>query len=146
VSTHWQIRCADCNVTADDPRINHGQAILRDMIALGRHLATLPGEDQIDYELRLFGWYLPMRFFREHGPHHLALISEYGDGEEVARPLPVRLAGQEALFAEGALQMLVDGVADLAFRIDATYLDGQGRRVITKATPLSLTLRRPADG
>lgn len=139
MSTKWRIRCDECRVEADDPYINHGQDILRDMVAIGRHLTTLPGEDAMDYELRMLGFYVPMWFFRAHAGHHLVLSSEYGDTQPAERPgslvvgaLVFDTSGA-SIIAPEALATMLRRPMNLAIRIVDSEITPEGVRVITRA-------------
>lgn len=81
MSTYWRLRCADCGDECDEPSINHGENILRDIATIGRWMTMLDGEQEIDYEITLWGRYVPMWFFRRHHGHRLDLRSEYGRTE-----------------------------------------------------------------
>lgn len=81
MSTYWHLRCADCGHDCDEPRINHGENVLRDMATVGQWMTMLDSEQHIDYEITLWGNHVPMWFFRQHHGHRLELRSEYGKTE-----------------------------------------------------------------
>lgn len=84
MSTYWHLRCADCGHDCDEPRINHGEGTLRQIASIGQHIAELEGERDIDYQVTLWGHYVPMWFFRLHRDHRLVLRSEYGQVEPLS--------------------------------------------------------------
>lgn len=79
MSCDWDIKCVDCDVEAGIDNANHRMELMQSIVAHAKELhAFLKSAPELDCELHFDGYYVPAKFFAEHGDHRLRPVDEYG--------------------------------------------------------------------
>lgn len=83
MSCDWDIRCVDCGADAGIDNANHGDDLMRAIVACAPELKTaiekLWRYDRfLDIDLRISSHHVSLDFLVQHGGHRLRPVDEYG--------------------------------------------------------------------
>lgn len=83
MSTYWTLHCTQCDSTPAEFEINHGEEILQEIIRLRKHIAAIHEANAWYISVTVLHYGQPWDFLVEHKGHHLNIMSEYGEQQEV---------------------------------------------------------------